>query len=171
MRQERIEQVALEVVRAGKRFCSYNWRSAGAGNEGGWQIARCLMLLHALTGSIGTKGGFWPAAWHKFVPHPPHPAPAPKWWQDLHISDEFPLAFYEMSILLPHFLKEGRGTLERFYFTRVYNPVWTNPDGFTWLEALQDENKIGCHVALTPTWNESAYFADYVLPMGARQRA
>jgi len=23
-----------------------------------------------------------------------------------------------------------------------------------------------CHVALTPTWNESAWFADYILPMG-----
>ncbi len=29
-----------------------------------------------------------------------------------------------------------------------------------------DESKVGCFVALTPTWNESAYFADYVLPMG-----
>jgi anaerobic selenocysteine-containing dehydrogenase len=33
-------------------------------------------------------------------------------------------------------------------------------------EVLTDEEKIGCYVALTPTWNESAYFADYVLPMG-----
>ncbi len=165
VRQSTIEQVAQLVARAGTRFSSYNWRSAGAGNEGGWQIARSLMLLHALTGSIGTQGGFWPAKWNKFEPAFPHPTPGPKWWQDLHISDEYPLAFYEMSILLPHFLKEGRGKLQ-VYFTRVYNPVWTNPDGFTWLEALQDEAKIACHVALTPTWNESAWFADYVLPMG-----
>jgi anaerobic selenocysteine-containing dehydrogenase len=52
------------------------------------------------------------------------------------------------------------------YFTRVYNPLWTNPDGFMWLKALLDEEKIKCHVALTPTWNESAWFADYILPMG-----
>ena len=52
------------------------------------------------------------------------------------------------------------------YFTRVYNPVWTNPDGFSWIEALTDEKLVGCHVALTPTWNETSYFADYVLPMG-----
>ena len=25
---------------------------------------------------------------------------------------------------------------------------------------------VGCYVALTPTWNETSYFADYVLPMG-----
>ena len=52
------------------------------------------------------------------------------------------------------------------YFTRVFNPVWTYPDGFSWIEVLRDENKMGLHIALTPTWNETAYFADYVLPMG-----
>ena len=62
-------------------------------------------------------------------------------------------------------MKEGRGKLQ-VYFTRVFNPVWTYPDGFTWIEALSDESKIGLHIALTPTWNETAYFADYVLPMG-----
>jgi anaerobic selenocysteine-containing dehydrogenase len=70
-----------------------------------------------------------------------------------------------MSFLLPHFLEEGRGDID-VYFTRVYNPLWINPDGFVWLKALRDEEKVKCHVALTPTWNESAWFADYVLPMG-----
>ena len=70
-----------------------------------------------------------------------------------------------MSFLLPHFLREGRGRIDT-YFSRVYNPVWTNPDGFAWLEVLTDESLVGCHVALTPTWSESAWFADYVLPMG-----
>src|SRR5688572_10407753 len=71
----------------------------------------------------------------------------------------------ELSFLLPHLLKEGRGKLA-VYFTRVYNPVWTNPDGFSWIEALTNETLIGLHVALTPTWSETAYFADYILPMG-----
>jgi anaerobic selenocysteine-containing dehydrogenase len=44
--------------------------------------------------------------------------------------------------------------------------VWTNPDGLTWLEVLKDEALVGLHAALTPTWNETAVFADYVLPMG-----
>jgi anaerobic selenocysteine-containing dehydrogenase len=86
-------------------------------------------------------------------------------WQDLSWPPEFPLAQNELSFLLPHFLKDGRGKLDT-YFTRVYNPVWTNPDGLSWMEVLTDEEKVGCYVALTPTWNESAYFADYVLPMG-----
>ena len=62
-------------------------------------------------------------------------------------------------------LEEGRGDID-VYFTRVYNPMWVNPDGFMWLKALKDESKIKCYVALTPTWNETAWFADYVLPTG-----
>ena len=52
------------------------------------------------------------------------------------------------------------------YFTRVYNPVWTNPDGLSWIEVLTRRGKIGLHACLTPTWSETAWFADYVLPMG-----
>ena len=52
------------------------------------------------------------------------------------------------------------------YFTRVYNPVWTNPDGMSWIEMLSDESKVERHACLTPTWSETAWFADYVLPMG-----
>jgi anaerobic selenocysteine-containing dehydrogenase len=81
------------------------------------------------------------------------------------IPKEFPLAFFEMSFLLPHFVKEGRGKLA-MYFTRVYNPVWTNPDGMSWIEMLSDESKVERHACLTPTWSETAWFADYVLPMG-----
>ncbi len=72
---------------------------------------------------------------------------------------------HELSFLLPHFVGEGRGSID-VYFSRVYNPVWTNPDGFSWIEMLTDPSKVGLHVALTPTWSETAYFADYVLPMG-----
>jgi anaerobic selenocysteine-containing dehydrogenase len=124
-----------------------------------------LFLISALLGAVATEGGTFPNAWNKFVPRPIHTPPHPGVWQELSWPLEFPLAQNEMSFLLPHFLKDGRGRLDT-YFTRVYNPVWTNPDGLSWMEVLTDEQKIGCYVALTPTWNESAYFADYVLPMG-----
>ncbi len=70
-----------------------------------------------------------------------------------------------MSQLLPHFLKEGRGKMD-VYFSRVFNPIWTYPDGFTWMEMFSDESKFGLHAAMTPTWNETAFYADFVLPMG-----
>jgi len=157
--------MAEDVANCGGKLATHNWRSAGAGNLGGWQVARCLFFLNVLTGSVGVPGGTSANAWDKWVPRMHKLAPHPKRWNELTWPREYPLTYFELSILLPHFLKEGRGKLDT-YFTRVYNPMWTNPDGFTWLEALKDESKIGCHVALTPTWNESAWWADYVLPMG-----
>lgn len=160
-----IEEIADLVANAGTRLSTHTWRSATAGNLGGWQVARTLFLLNALLGAVATPGGTYPNAWNKFVPRPIHTPPHPHVWNPLTWPLEYPLALNELSFLLPHFLKEGRGKLE-VYFTRVYNPVWTNPDGFTWIEVLSDERLIGLHVALTPTWSETAYFADYILPMG-----
>ncbi|MGH9037181.1 MAG: molybdopterin dinucleotide binding domain-containing protein, partial [Acidimicrobiia bacterium] len=160
-----LRQVADAVAAAGSRLSTHNWRSAAAGNLGGWQVARTLFLLNALLGAVATPGGVFPNAWNKFLPRPIHWPAHRHGWNELTWPVEYPLANNELSFLLPHFLKEGRGHLE-VYFTRVYNPVWTNPDGFSWMEVLTDPAKVGLHVALTPTWSETAYFADYVLPMG-----
>lgn len=160
-----IREIAEAVANCGGKLATHNWRSAGSGNLGGWQVARCLWFLNVLTGSIGVEGGTSANAWDKWVPRPHKFPPHGKRWNELSWPREYPLSYFEMSFLLPHFLKDGRAKLDT-YFTRVYNPLWTNPDGFTWLEVLRDESKIACHVALTPTWNETAWWADYVLPMG-----
>jgi anaerobic selenocysteine-containing dehydrogenase len=160
-----IEEIAHIVSRAGTRFSSHNWRSASSGNSGGWSVARTLFMLNALLGAVATPGGVYPNAWNKFVPKPVYTPPHPQMWNEMTWPREYPLSMNEMSFLLPQLLKDGRGKVDT-YFTRVYNPVWTNPDGFSWIEALTDEKLIGCHVALTPVWNETSYFADYILPMG-----
>ncbi len=160
-----LEDVAKCVATAGTRLSTHNWRSASSGNSGGWQVARCLFMLNALMGAVATEGSVFPNAWNKFVPRPIYTPPHPKMWNETTWPREYPLSMNELSFLLPHLLKDGRAKLD-VYFTRVYNPVWTNPDGFSWIEALTDSNLIGCHVALTPVWNETSYFADYILPMG-----
>lgn len=157
--------VAHEIARAGSAFSSHVWRNAAAGNLGGWQVARALQFLVVLVGAVGTPGGTAPNATNKYIPAPPLMPPPAKVWNELLLPREYPLAFFEMSFLLPHFIKEGRGKLA-MYFTRVYNPVWTNPDGMSWIEMLTNENKVELHACLTPTWSETAWFADYVLPMG-----
>ena len=162
---ERIRETADYVANCDGKLATHTWRSASIGNLGGWQVARALFFLNVLTGSVGTPGGTSANSWNKFVPKPFDTPPPGTTWNELHLPHEWPFAHYEMSFLLPHFLEEGRGDID-VYFTRVYNPMWINPDGFMWLKALQDEEKMKCHIALTPTWNESAWFADYVLPMG-----
>ncbi len=162
-----IVDIAREIAGAGSAFATHNWRSAAAGNLGGWQVSRCLFFLNVLTGSVGTEGGTSPNAWDKFVPTPwQKPGPQHE-WNEISWPPEYPLAHHEMSFLMPHLMKDGKGGGKvAAYFTRVYNPVWTNPDGFSWMEMLRDESQIELHTALTPTWNESAWFADFVLPMG-----
>ena len=160
-----IEEIAKLVATAGTQFSSHNWRSAASGVSGGWSVARCLFMINALLGAIATEGGVYPNAWNKFVPRPIYMPPHPEMWNETTWPREYPLSMNEMSFLLPHLLMDGRAKID-VYFTRVYNPVWTNPDGFSWIEMLTDPKLIGCYVALTPTWNETAFFADYVLPMG-----
>jgi len=157
--------VARQIGEAGERFATHNWRAAASGNLGGWCVSRCLHFLNVLTGSVGTKGGTSPNSWNKFKPAFFDVPPAQKFWNEMHFPKEYPLAMFEMSFLLPYFLKEDRGKMD-VYFTRVFNPVWTYPDGFSWMDVLSDESKVGLHIAMTPTWNETAYFADFVLPMG-----
>jgi anaerobic selenocysteine-containing dehydrogenase len=162
---EKIVTVARLIGAAGSRFAAHVWRNAAAGNLGGWQVSRCLMFLSALVGAVGTPGGTNLNTRDKFVPPPFLKPPPQNVWSELLYPREYPLAYHELSYLLPHFLKEGRGKIAA-YFTRVYNPVWTNPDGMMWEQVLRDEKLIGLHAALTPVWNETAQYADYVLPMG-----
>jgi len=162
---EQVIEVGEIVANAGSALSSHVWRSASIGNLGGWQVSRTLHFLNVLTGSVGTKGGTAPNSWAKFKPTLFDEPPDPDGWNELHFPPEYTMSHFEMSHILPHLVKEGRGTMD-VYFTRVFNPVWTYPDGFSWMEMLQNEDSIGCHVAMTPTWNETAFFADYVLPMG-----
>jgi anaerobic selenocysteine-containing dehydrogenase len=145
-------------------LASHVWRGPATGNLGGWQVARALQLLNVLTGSVGTVGGTSPNTWNKFVPPAFHKPPPQKVWSELLYPREYPLAYHEMSQLLPYLVTPERRI--DVYFTRVFNPVWTFPDGAAWIELLCDEERMGLHVALTPTWNETARYADYVLPMG-----
>ena len=94
---EMIREVAKKVGEAGSRLATHNWRSAGAGNLGGWAVSRCLHFLNVLTGSVGTVGGTMPSAWNKFKPKGFSKPPAQKFWNELHFPNEYPLAHYEMS--------------------------------------------------------------------------
>lgn len=166
VRSKMIRDVAREIGRAGTAFASNIWRNAAAGHRGGWMIARALFFLNVLVGAVGEKGSTIPNAYLKFVPKPHTEAHGNvKVWNELHYPKYFPLTHFELSYLLPHLLKDSGKRLD-VYFTRVLNPVWTYPDGFSWIEVLTDPGKIGLHIALTPTWSETAQYADYVLPMG-----
>ncbi|MFZ5823714.1 MAG: molybdopterin-dependent oxidoreductase [Bacillota bacterium] len=160
-----VGEIATEIARAGSAWSSHIWRNAAQSHRGGWMVARALFFLHVLTGAVGVKGSCLPAGYAKFVPKPMSMPEHPTVWNEAHWPKEFPLSHFEMSFLLPHLVEEQNHEID-VYFTRVYNPVWTNPDGATWIEMLTEKDRVGLHVALTPVWSETAQYADYVLPMG-----
>ncbi|NIO58943.1 MAG: hypothetical protein GTO33_06265, partial [Acidobacteria bacterium] len=81
----------------------------------GWQVARTLFLLNALMGAIATPGGTYPNAWNKFVPRPIRLPRHPEKWNELNWPIEYPFSMYELSYLLPHLVREGRGRLEVYF--------------------------------------------------------
>ena len=161
---EKLETAAEWIGEGRGGLASHVWRGPATGNLGGWATARALELLNALTGSVGTRGGTSPNGWHKLVPAAFMKPPPQRVWNELLYPRDYPLSHHELSPLLPYLVTPERRI--DVYFTRVFNPVWTFPDGTAWIDLLCDEERIGLHAALTPTWNETARYADYVLPMG-----
>ena len=102
----RIAEMARLVANCEGKLATHTWRSASIGNLGGWQIARALFFLNILTGSMGTPGGTSANSWNKFVPKPYDSPPPGVAWNELHLPHEWPFAFYEMSFLLPHLLRD-----------------------------------------------------------------
>ncbi|MGH7965886.1 MAG: molybdopterin-dependent oxidoreductase, partial [Candidatus Binatia bacterium] len=85
-----LEEIAGLVGKAGTRLSTHTWRSAAAGNLGGWQVSRTLFMLNALLGAIATEGGTYPNAWNKFVPRPLYIPPHPQVWNHFTWPTEYP---------------------------------------------------------------------------------
>jgi len=183
---EKLEKLYEYVVYAGDRISSFYWRATAAGNRGGWMSSsRTGLLLLSLTGnfggvgamgvhhgrniSLGGKGGKSTMA---------EKPPAVDEWNDLSWPAEWPLAAYELSFLLPHLLTDTKWQKKwqdqgltvpskiPVWIPRMYNPVWINPDGFRWIEILRDESKMELTFNPSPTWSETNWFMDYILPVG-----
>ena len=163
---ERIRAAAEAVAAAGDRLATHNWRAASIGNKGGWQITRCLLFLNVLTGSIGTRGGTSGNSWNKFVPKSLQEAAGV---QRLERAAPPPrVALRPLRDVVPPARTSSRRVAATSTST---SPASTTRCGSTPTASCgtgrsATTEKIKLHVALTPTWNESAWFADYVLPMG-----
>ncbi|MGB9766792.1 MAG: molybdopterin-dependent oxidoreductase, partial [Sulfurihydrogenibium sp.] len=144
-----IEKLYEMVVWAGNSISNYQWRGPAAGNRGGWLVGRSMNILLTFTGSIGSVGGTGWHHWHVIdvgdkggdacMADTPPPVKA---WNELHWPPEWPLSSYELSYLLPHLISDDEWRNKwrekglkipnkvEVWFSRIYNPVWINPDGF-----------------------------------------
>ena len=182
-----IEKLYDMFIDAGARVATYIWRAGPIGHRGGWMIARSAFLPFVLRGAMaGDKGGVGLHHWHvisvngkgeKATVSGEKPAKVDA-WNELGWPPEYPLSTYEMSHLLPHLLLDDEWRAKwnakglhvphklAVYVPRMYNPVWINPDGFRWIEALKREDKIELPFNLSPTWSETNWYCDYILPVG-----
>ena len=182
-----IEKLYDMFIDAGARISTYIWRAGTIGHRGGWMNGRTAFLPLVLRGAMaGDIGGVSMHHWHeisvngrgeKATVAGKQPAKVDA-WNDLAWPPEYPLSTYEMSHMLPHMLlddewrnkwnNKGLNIPDKIsvYVPRMYNPVWINPDGFRWIEALKREDKIELSFNLSPTWSETNWYCDYVLPVG-----
>ncbi|HHH50964.1 MAG TPA: twin-arginine translocation pathway signal protein [Campylobacterales bacterium] len=182
-----IEKLYEMFIDAGARVATYIWRAGPIAHRGGWMIARAAFLPFVLRGAMaGDKGGVGLHHWHVISVNGKGQAATvsgekPKKvdvWNELAWPPEYPLSSYEMSHLLPHLLLDddwrnkwrakGLNIPDKLalYVPRIYNPVWINPDGFRWIEALKREDKVELSFNLSPTWSETNWYCDYILPVG-----
>ena len=186
----KLEQLYDMFIWAGSAVSTYFWRAAAAGNRGGWMSGRTGYLPLALRGAIGPEGGTFFHHWHVIsvggkggsstVGQGKGGANVPKVdvYNELTWPPEWPLSTYELSYLLPHLLSDtewqkkwqAKGlnvpTKLAVWIPRMYNPVWINPDGFRWLDTIKDESKMELTFNLSPTWSETNWHVDYILPVG-----
>ena len=183
---ERLEALYDMFIWAGTAVSTYFWRAAAAGNRGGWMSGRAGFFALALRGAIGPEGGTFFHHWHvisvagKGGKSTVGQGDVPKVdvYNELTWPPEWPLSTYELSYLLPHLLTDtewqdkwtnrGLNVPKKLavWIPRMYNPVWINPDGFRWIEVLKDETKMELTFNLSPTWSETNWYVDYILPVG-----
>ncbi len=174
-------------VPAGSKIASYLWRAGAIGHRGGWMNTRAGFLPLALRGAMrGDIGGVGMHHWHeisvagkgdKATVAGEHPKKTDV-WNELAWPPEYPISTYEMGFMLPQLImdeewiakwtKRGLKIPNKLavYVPRMHNPLWINPDGFRWVEALKREDKFELSFNLSPTWSETNWYCDYVLPVG-----
>jgi len=182
----KLEELYEIFIWAGDAVSSYFWRASAAGNRGGWMSGRAGYLPIVLRGAIGTEGGTFFHHWHVIsiagkggkATVGNGEVPKVDVWNELTWPPEWPLSTYEMSFLLPHLLadtewqqkwiKKGLNVPTKLavWIPRMYNPVWINPDGFRWIDTIKDETKMELTFNLSPTWSETNWYVDYILPVG-----
>jgi hypothetical protein len=165
-----IVEVGREIGAAGSAFASHVWRNAAAGNEGGWQVARNLQFVSCWSAPSARRRHQPAAGQVRAAPFTASRAPQDV-WSELLYPREWPLSHHELSFLLPHFLLEERPRQARHLLHARLQPGLDQSRRHDVDRGAARRGLVGCHAALTPTWSETARWADYVLPMGVAPSA
>ena len=164
-----IRRIAREFAAAAPAATTMCNRGSSA-HVNGFHNDRAILLLDVLVGSIGKKGGlcwmYTGAHDAKRFPTPPMP-PKPKAPSVLADPPEFVLAnawnAMKVGEIVYHYLSQDRAHIQVYMTYNLDSPL-TWPEMSVTKNVLLDESKIGFHVCINPFLNETASFADMVLP-------
>ena len=163
-----IRRIAIEFAQAAPA-CTTMCNRGSSAHLNGYYNDRAIQLLNAIVGSVGKKGGWCWSPWGGLDPQvktPPMPASA-KTWSVLEDPPEYPLAnvWRRMRVgeIIYLYLLQGRAKLQAYMTYNLDSPL-TWPEESLTQEVLTNEELIGFHVCINCFYNETAHYADIVLP-------
>jgi thiosulfate reductase/polysulfide reductase chain A len=163
-----IRRIAIEFAQAAPT-CTTMCNRGSSAHLNGYYNDRAIQLLNALVGSVGKKGGWCWSPWSGLDPVVKTPAmpPGAKTWSVLEDPPEYPLSnvWRRMRVgeIIYLYLLQGRAKLQAYMTYNLDAPV-TWPEESLTQQVLCDESLIEFHVCINAFYNETAHFADIVLP-------
>lgn len=164
-----IRRIAREFAAAAPRATTMCNRGSSA-HVNGYFNDRAIFLLNVLVGSVGKPGGLcwmYTGGYDKDYAKPPKAAPKPKTPSLLADPPEFILAnrwnTMRVGEIVYWYLAQERAKLQVYMTYNLDSPL-TWPETEVTKNVFLDEEKIGFHVCINPFFNETASFADMVLP-------
>jgi anaerobic selenocysteine-containing dehydrogenase len=161
---KKIRAIAREFATT-KPACLISYRGAIAHHNGN-ETERACQMLASITGNVDNPGGRCKAvgAHWKYPTGPKNKSKAKK----LKIVDGFEgqAAFptHHMSHHVLKMIKDGRKGRPEIYMWYCYNPVYANGEVQENIDVLKDEKIIPYTVCIDPFYDESATYADLILP-------
>ena len=163
-----IRRVAHEFANAAPQATTMCNRGSSA-HLNGFYNDRAIGLLNAVVGSVGKKGGWCWSPWGGLDPNmkTPKMPPGAKTWNVLEDPPEFPLAnvWRRMKVgeIIYLYLLQGRAKIDAYMTYNLDSPL-TWPEESLTKEVMCNEELIKFHVCINPFYNETAHYADIVLP-------
>ena len=166
---------AADIARIAREFadaapaCTTVCNRGSSAHLNGYYNDRAIHLLNALVGSVGKRGGWCWSPWGGLDPivKPPQMPPAAKTWSPLEDPPEYPLAnvWRRMRVgeIVYLYLLQGRAKLQAYMTYNLDSPL-TWPEESLTQQVLCDEKLIEFHVCINCFYNETAHYADIVLP-------
>ncbi len=163
-----IRRIALEFAKAAPAATTMCNRGSSA-HLNGFYNDRAVQMLNAVVGSVGKKGGWCWSPWGGLDPNFKTPAmpPGAKTWSPIEDPPEYPLAnvWRRMRVgeIIYLYLLQGRAKLQAYMTYNLDSPL-TWPEESLTKDVLCDESLIPFHVCVNCFYNETAHYADIVLP-------